>query len=118
MKKIFAAVLCVLISLSCFAQQNSAVGSWTCTSDDLHGAVIHWTLNVTQSGTKLAGNIVNDDVNMPLIDPRFDGKALSFRTFVNPNCTILFEVTIDGKQLEGKFSCPEVNGTIKGLKSA
>jgi hypothetical protein len=39
-----------------------------------------------------------------------------FKTFVNPNCTISFQVTIKENSLEGTFSCPEASGTLKGFR--
>jgi hypothetical protein len=107
------------VVLSCAAgqaQQNPAVGKWDCTSDDGHGAVVRWMLTVDSDQGKLAGTIVQSDLAMPLIDPRLEGAVFRFKTFVNPNCTISFQVTIKENSLEGTFSCPEVSGTLKGFR--
>jgi hypothetical protein len=53
---------------------------------------------------------------MPLIDPALDGKMLTFKTFVNPTCTVSYNVKIEGDKFEGTFACPEASGTLKGSK--
>lgn len=118
MRRTLCVVMFALFCTLCVAQQNSAVGKWECVSDDGHGVVRQWTLTVNEAHGKLSGNIISDELTMPLLDPKLDGKALSFKTFVNPNCTILFEVNVDGKKLEGKFACPEVSGTLKGTRTS
>ncbi len=115
MKSFFCIVLLMLACAVCQGQ-NPAVGKWDCTSDDGHGGVHDWTLTINEVDGKLSGSIIEAETEMPLITPKFEGKMLTFRTFVNPNCTILFEVTIDGNKFNGKFSCPEVSGTLKGSK--
>ena len=117
MKSFFCVLLFILACAVCHAQ-NPAVGRWDCTSDDGHGGVHDWTLTINETDGKLSGSLVESDMEMPLITPKLEGKTLSFRTFVNPNCTILFEVTIEGKKFDGKFSCPEVSGTLKGAKQS
>jgi hypothetical protein len=66
----------------------------------------------------LAGAItgLEEDESMPLINPKFDGNLLSFKTFVNPTCTITFNMKVEGKKLDGNFECPEVSGTITGTR--
>jgi hypothetical protein len=115
MKSFFCVVLFALACAVCQAQ-NPAVGKWDCTSDDGHGGVHDWTLTIKETEGKLSGSLVEAETEMPLITPKLDGKTLSFRTFINPNCTVLFEVTIEGKKFDGKFFCPEVTGTLKGAK--
>jgi len=117
MKSFFWLLLFALTWVVCQAQ-NPAVGKWKCTSDDGHGGVHDWTLMINETDGKLTGSLVQAETEMPLISPKLDGKTLRFRTFVNPNCTILFEVTIEGKKFDGKFSCPEVSGTLKGSKQS
>jgi hypothetical protein len=106
-------LLCAALAL---AADNPALGKWDCISDDGHGAVIHWTLTVNDAAGKLSGALVNEDTNMPLIDPKIDGNTLTFKGFVNSNCTLLFNLSIDGSNLKGDFSCPEVSGTVTGKK--
>jgi hypothetical protein len=118
MKLLFYLLVLSLVCTVCLAQQNPAVGKWNCTSDDGHGGVHDWTLTINETEGKLSGSIFEADTNMALINPRLDGKTLTFRTLVNPNCTILFEINIDGKKMEGRFSCPEVSGTMKGTRQS
>jgi hypothetical protein len=109
--------LVVLGCALCFAADNPAVGKWNCTSDDGHGAFLTWSLLISESGGKLSGSIQMSDI-MPLIDPKLEGKTLTFKTIVNPNCTINYNVTIEGPEFEGTFECPEVSGTLKGTKQS
>jgi hypothetical protein len=106
-------------SVICLAA-NPAVGKWNCVSDDGHGAIRHWTLVIDETKGKLAGAItgLEEGESMPLINPKFDGNLLSFKTFVNPTCTIAFTMKVDGKKLDGKFECPEVSGTLTGIKKS
>jgi hypothetical protein len=93
-------VLLVLAgSVICLAIANPAIGKWNCVSDDGHGAIRHWKLNIDEMKGKLAGSItgLEEGESMPLIDPKFDGSLLTFKTFVNPKCTIAFIVKVDGK---------------------
>ena len=115
MKRIFRFLFLLSLGLLCQAQ-NPAVGTWSCQSDDGHGAVKQWTLTLNGSGGKLSGNIVHEDLTMPLIEPTLEGAKLSFKTFINPNCTILWDLTISGRKLDGKFACPEVSGTMTGTR--
>jgi len=116
-----AQYLCILMMLAgsvmCLAA-NPAVGKWECVSDDGHGAIRHWTLVVADAHNKLGGAIVGleEGESMRLIDLKVDGQLLSFKTFVNPNCTIAFNLKLDGSKLDGKFECPEVSGTLTGTK--
>lgn len=111
---------CLLLALLCcsvcLASDDPATGKWDCVSDDGHGAVLHWTLLINDTQGKLSGSFMNEQDSMPLINPHFDGKLLTFKTFINPNCTLLFSVSIDGNKLKGDFKCPEVSGTLTGTK--
>jgi hypothetical protein len=106
-------------SVMCLAA-NPAVGKWECVSDDGHGAIRHWTLVIADAHNKLGGAIVGleEGESMRLIDLKVDGQRLSFKTFVNPNCTIAFNLRLDGNKLDGKFECPEVSGTLTGTKKS
>jgi hypothetical protein len=118
-----AQYLCILMivagSVMCLAA-NPAVGKWECVSDDGHGAIRHWTLVIADTHNKLGGAIVGleEGESMQLINPKVDGQLLSFKTFVNPNCTIAFNLKLDGNKLDGKFECPEVSGTLTGTKKS
>ncbi len=110
-------LLCTLFySLTTFAADNSAIGKWDCVSDDGHGTKLPLTLTLTEAGGKLSGDIVEAGATMPLIDPAFDGKVLTFKSVVNDKCTLLFKVNVDGNKLSGSFACPEVSGTLTGKK--
>jgi hypothetical protein len=106
----------VLTCVTCVAADNGAVGKWNCVSDDGHGAVLNWLLQVNESGGKLSGALEEAGATMPLIDPVLDGKSFTFKTFINKNCTVKYEVKIEGNKFEGTFECPEVSGTLKGVK--
>lgn len=118
-----AQYLCILMilagSVMCLAA-NPAVGKWECVSDDGHGAIRHWTLVIADAHNKLGGAIVGleEGESMRLIDLKVDGQLLSFKTFVNPNCTIAFNLKFDGNKLDGKFECPEASGTLTGTKKS
>jgi hypothetical protein len=101
----------------CLAAENPAVGTWDCTSDDGHGAVLSWTLVINDTSGKLSGSLQMTDV-MPLLDPKLEGQTLTFKTFVNPSCTISFKTRIEGRNLSGTFACPEVSGTFKGVRKS
>lgn len=118
MKRIARSVIVTLTAFAalCLAEGNSVVGKWACTSNDGSGNELDWTLVVKQEGTKLAGLIFDRGSEIPLIDPTFDGNVFAFKLRVNGNCTIETKLKVEGDKFEGKFACPEVSGTMKGVK--
>lgn len=111
---LFAVV--ILACITCVAGQNAAAGKWNCVSDDGHGATLKWVLNLNENGGKLSGAIEDGGTSIPLIDPVLDGKTLTFKTVINENCTVKYDLKVDGNKFEGSFACPEVSGTMKGVK--
>ncbi|HUO60234.1 MAG TPA: hypothetical protein VMU24_06160 [Candidatus Acidoferrales bacterium] len=118
MKSLLRLLLFALLATAFLsAADKSVAGKWNCTSDDHHGAVLHWVLTIGENQGKLSGEITGDMEPLPLIDPRFDGTNLEFKTFINPNCTVAYHVTVKGDSFEGTFECPEVSGTMKGTRT-
>jgi len=107
----------ILTCASLWASDKNVTGKWNCISDDGHGAVLHWVLTVAEEQGKLSGEMAGDMDPLPLLEPRFDGTVLEFKTFVNPNCTVLYHLTVTGDTLQGTFACPEVSGTINGKRA-
>lgn len=103
----------------CFAAENPAIGKWDCVSDDGHGAIRNWVLVVGEFQGKLNGSFVSveEGESLPLIDPAFKDDLLTYKAFVNSNCTLSFKLKIYDKKLDGTFECPEVSGTMTGAKN-
>jgi hypothetical protein len=113
---LFCAVA-LMVCVSLWASDKNVTGKWNCVSDDGHGAVLHWVLTIRESEGRLEGELAGDMDPLPLIEPRFDGTVLQFKTFVNPNCTVAYHLTVTGDTMQGTFACPEASGTIKGSRA-
>jgi hypothetical protein len=114
--------LCSLVVLFgfavCLAADNLIAGKWDCVSDDGSGQKTNSTLVVAEDGGKLSGTLNVSGADIPLVDPKLDGNTFTFKLVINSNCTVETKVTIDGNKFEGKFSCPEASGIIKGTKQS
>ena len=71
---------------------------------------------VKEDAGKIAGSLVGD-VEIPLLDPKFEGGALRFQIKPNQNA-ITFELKLDGNKLEGRFRGAEANGSFKATRQA
>lgn len=74
---------------------------------------------VGENRGKLSGSFVSVEEGeaLPLIDPALNDQMLTFKAFVNPNCTLSFKLKVKDKSLDGTFECPEVSGTLKATKN-
>ncbi len=112
--------ICLLMLCCCIAavaSENPAVGKWACVSDDGHGTVLRQTLVLNDSNGVISGSIITaEEGPIPLIDPKVERDRVTFKVFINPNCTLLFNLQVEGKKLNGDFKCPEVSGTLTGTK--
>ncbi len=123
MTRTSAAFLAILLFsfAVCWAAENPVVGKWDCRSNDGSGQDLTWTLLVKQDGGKLSGSLAGGPERpgeMPLIDPKLEGDTFTFKILVNDACTVQATLKVDGKKLDGKFGCAEVNGTLKGVKQS
>lgn len=112
MRKLLTACLLVFTTIvvsSCAGTQNSIVGTWTGKVNDQPAV----ELTVRGDSGPLEGTIVlyrpERGSEEPLVDPRFDGRILSFRVApadahaVNPDAEpIVFRFTMAGPQ-EGEL---------------
>jgi hypothetical protein len=101
-----------LLSAVAFAAESPAVGKWTCTNVPVTGPESLWTLVVREDSTKLTGLLTDGSVEIHLSQIRLDGKAFTFRFDINDK-PYAFEGKIDHKQLEGRYSGAEANGTLR-----
>jgi hypothetical protein len=109
-------VTAILLCISLTASEKSVTGKWNCVSDDGHGAVLRWVLTIAENKGKLGGELAGDMEPLPLLESHFDGTVLEFKTFINPNCTVAYHLTVNGDTMQGTFACPEASGTIKGTR--
>ena len=116
MKKASSCLVLLFCGVLCVAAGNPAVGKWNCVSDDGHGAVYNVSVILNDKQGALSGSLIGNEETIPLIDPKLDGDLLTFKVFINENCTLLFRAKVAGNKLDGTFSCPEVSGTLKGTK--
>ncbi len=112
--KLIALVLCSFAL--CWAADNPVVGKWDAISNDGSGEELKWTLTVNETEGKLSGMLSGGPGDVPLVDPKLEGNAFTFKISINSNCLAEFKLKVEGKKLEGTFSCPEVSGTFKGTK--
>jgi hypothetical protein len=103
---------------ACWAADNLAVGKWDCVSKAETGPEQTWTLSIKEDAGKLSGTLKDWQGEIPLVDPKLEGNTLTFKIDVNPNCQAGFKATIEGNKLDGKFSCPEASGTLKGTRQS
>jgi hypothetical protein len=109
------AILTALATI-CLAAGNPVVGTWAVTSDDGNGGVLTWTLIVKQEGVKLSGLLTGGNGDLPLIEPKLEGKLFTFKLYISDNCTVETKLKVEGNKFEGTFGCPEVTGTMKGAR--
>jgi hypothetical protein len=111
--------LVVLGLAPCAAAGNPIVGKWELTSVDGSGRPQRWTMVVAETGGKLSGSVNGSGENpaeMPMIEPKLEGKTFTFKVDVNPNCMVKASLTEEGKTFEGRFECAQASGTLKGAK--
>ena len=100
--KIMLLFVC-LIAGTLHAAGNPAVGKWNCSSLGENGMHLTWSLAVTEQDGKLAATVTLDTTDIPLIEPKLEGKTLTFKLRVNDHEVVSFELKIDGDKLAGRF---------------
>jgi hypothetical protein len=94
---------------------SAADSKWRFTATDSNGHDTQWVLELTTQDGKLTGTLANDEIKLPLIDPKADDTSITFKIMVN-DLPYDVELKVDGDKLEGKYSGAEANGTIKGTR--
>lgn len=98
-----------------FAAESPVIGKWQCTNVQVTGAESPWTLLVRQDGAKLTGSLMDGSVEIPLSRIKLDSTVFTFGFLINDK-PYSFEGKVDQKTLEGKYSGPEANGTLRCAK--
>jgi hypothetical protein len=115
----FRVALTILMALlacaAALAADCPAVGTWTIISTN--GEETQWTMKVTEQDGKLAGTLSGDPGEFPLVDPKMDGDAFSFRVTVG-DAEYTVQTKIAGKKLEGSYKGGGIEGTLKGDKQS
>lgn len=118
MTRTFGALVMIVLSgcAACWAADNPIVGKWDCKSDDGSGTKVFSILAVKEEAGKLSGSLTINESETPLVEPKLEGNTFTFKFVINPQCTVETTVKIEGNKFEGKFTCPDVSGTIAGAK--
>ena len=101
-----------LLSAAVFAAETPVDGKWTCTNIQPTGQESPWSLMIREDGGKLTGSLTDGEADVQLSKIKLAGSVLSFRFYINAK-PYLFEGTIRGTRLEGKYSGPEAAGTLR-----
>ncbi len=109
--KTLATVLLFLCSLVV----SAADGKWRITATDTEGHDTQWLLELKTQDGKLTGTLANDEITLPLIEPKAGDTSISFKVSVND---VIYDVdlTVDGDKVEGKYEGEQASGTIKGAR--
>jgi hypothetical protein len=107
--------LTIALILLCSLVLSAADSKWRFTATDSGGHDSQWVLELKTQDGKLTGTLANDEITLPLVDPKADDTSITFKVVVN-EVTYDVELKVDGDKLEGKYSGAEANGTIKGAR--
>lgn len=113
--------LLLLAPITAVAAENAALGYWECvaTSADANDQPINFSLNVKETGGKLAVVFVATESGETLAvsEPKVDGKNFTFKVDVHDE-PYTVELKVDGGKLTGKYSGENGNGTIAGARKS
>jgi hypothetical protein len=107
--------LTIALILLCSFVLSAADSKWRITATDSNGHDTQWVLQLRTQDDKLTGTLANDEIALPLIDPKADDSSITFKLMIN-DVTYDVDLKVDGDKLEGKYSGAEASGTIKGAR--